>query len=138
MKQMKKQMMLIAAVTFIATAFAANSVIGKITELTGPLFVWENTTHNFGEIEKGTPVEHLFNFTNNGDVPLIISKVKASCGCTVANYTKVPIAPGEKGFVSARYNAAKVGVFSKTVTVSANTGDEVIVLTLKGEVKEAE
>lgn len=131
---MKKNVLLIASVAFIATVFATNSVIGKIAELTGPLFSWENTTYNFGEIEKGTPVEHLFNFTNEGDVPLIISSVKASCGCTVANYTKTPIPVGGKGFVSARYNAAKAGVFSKTVTVMANTGIEAIVLTLKGEV----
>ncbi|MCF6353313.1 MAG: DUF1573 domain-containing protein [Cyclobacteriaceae bacterium] len=131
---MKKNVMLIATVAFIATIFATNSVIGKIAELTGPLFVWEATTHNFGKIEKGTPVNHLFNFTNKGDVPLVISSVKASCGCTVANYTKTPIPVGGKGFVSARYNAAKAGTFSKTVTVMANTGIEAIVLTLKGEV----
>lgn len=135
---MKKNVMLIATVALIATVFATTSVVGKIAELTGPLFSWENTTHNFGEIEKGTPVEHLFNFTNEGDVPLIISSVKASCGCTVANYTKTPIPIGGKGFVSARYNAAKVGAFNKTVTVMANTGSEAIVLTLKGEVAAAE
>ena len=135
---MKNNVLLIASVAFIATVFATTSVVGKIAELTGPLFVWETTSHNFGEIEKGTPVDHLFNFTNKGDVPLIISSVKASCGCTVANYTKTPIPVGGKGFVSARYNAAKVGAFSKTVTVMANTGTEAIVLTLKGEVATAE
>lgn len=131
-------MMLLVSVAFIATVFATTSVVGKIAELTGPLFAWETTSHNFGEIEKGIPVEHLFNFTNEGDVPLIISSVKASCGCTVADYSKTPIPAGGKGFVSARYNAAKVGAFSKTVTVMANTGTEAIILTLKGEVAAAE
>ena len=131
---MKKQMILLASVAFITTVFAATSVVGKIAELTGPLFTWESTAHNFGEIEQGKPVEHLFNFTNKGDVPLIISSVKASCGCTVANYTKEPIAPGKTGFVSARYNAAKVGTFNKTVTVMANTGDDAIMLKLSGSV----
>lgn len=135
---MKKNVLLIASVAFIATVFATTSVIGKIVELTEPLFAWETTTHNFGKIEKGIPAEHLFNFTNEGDVPLIISSVKASCGCTVANYTKTPIPVGGKGFVSARYNAAKVGAFSKTVTVMANTGTEAIVLKLNGEVVAAE
>jgi len=130
-------MMLLASVAFITTVFATTSVIGKIAELTGPLFTWESTAHNFGKIEKDKPVEHLFNFTNKGDVPLIISSVKASCGCTVANYTKEPIAPGKTGFVSARYNAAKVGVFNKTVTVMANTGTDAIVLKLSGEVSAA-
>ncbi len=134
---MKKNVTLIVTVAFITTVFATTSVIGKIAELTGPLFTWESTAHNFGTIDQGKPVEHLFNFTNKGDVPLIISSVKASCGCTVANYSKEPIAPGKTGFVSARYNAAKVGAFNKTVTVMANTGTDAIVLKLSGEVTEA-
>jgi hypothetical protein len=135
---MKSKKMLIVMVAALATLFAANSVVGKIVGLTGPLFVWESTSYDFGKIEKGVPAEHEFKFTNNGDVPLIISSVKASCGCTVANYTKEPIAPGKKGYVSARYNAANPGAFSKTVTVRSNSGEEAIVLTLKGVVEAAE
>lgn len=134
---MKKQFFIVAC-TLLTVAFATESVIGHIKSLTGPLFEWESTTYDFGQIELNKPAEHVFHFTNNGDVPLIISNAKASCGCTVADYTKTPIAPGEKGFVSARYNAAHVGAFTKTVTVTANTGEEAIVLTLKGEVKAAE
>ena len=134
---MKKQI-LIAAFSVLTVAFATQSVIGHIKTLAGPLFEWEATTYDFGTIELNKPAEHVFEFTNNGDVPLIISSAKASCGCTVADYTKEPIAPGDKGFVSARYNAAKAGAFTKTVTVTANTGEEAIVLTLKGIVEATE
>lgn len=134
---MKKQFFLIAFCV-LTVVFATQSVIGHMKALTGPLFEWDSTIYDFGTIEQNKPAEHVFHFTNNGDVPLVISNAKASCGCTVANYTKEPIAPGAKGFVSARYNAAKVGAFTKTVTVTANTGEEAIVLTLKGEVKAAE
>ena len=98
------------------------------------VFKWINTMHDFGEIPTGDPVTHKFTFTNTGDIPLIISSAKASCGCTVADYTKEAIAPGAEGMVEATYNAKKEGAFSKTVTINANTEKGVVVLTLKGEV----
>ena len=98
------------------------------------LFEWEETTHNFGKIAKDVPVTHEFSFTNRGETPLIISNVKGSCGCTVTDYTKESIAPGESGMVKATYNAAKVGTFHKTVKVTANTEDGPVVLSIKGEV----
>jgi hypothetical protein len=66
----------------------------------------------------------------------VITTVQASCGCTVTEYSKDPIAPGEKGFVKATYNAAKTGSFQKTVTVNANTEEGVVQLIIKGEVVE--
>lgn len=102
------------------------------------IMLWDSKTHDFGKIEQNISAEHSFSFVNEGNEPLLISSVKASCGCTVAEYTKEPIAPGEKGEVLARYNAKKVGAFSKTVTVTANTSDETVLLTLKGEVVAAE
>jgi hypothetical protein len=99
-------------------------------------FNWEKTEHDFGTIKKDVPVDHRFTFTNKGNAPLIITSVQASCGCTVTDYSTDPIAPGESGFVKATYNAAKVGVFSKTVTVNANTADGAVLLAIKGIVRE--
>jgi hypothetical protein len=81
-------------------------------------------------------VTHEFRFTNSGDGPLVISSVKASCGCTVTDYSKDPIAPGTEGYVKATYNAAKAGVFTKSVTVNANANESVVQLIIKGEVVE--
>ncbi len=99
-----------------------------------PAFKWTATEHDFGKIKQGVPVMYEFSFTNSGEVPLIISTVQASCGCTVTEYTKQPIESGEKGFVKATFNAANVGQFTKTVTVNANTEDGIARLTIKGEV----
>lgn len=100
-------------------------------------FKWESgKLHDFGKIKKGVPVTKLFEFVNSGTETLKISKVKGSCGCTVTDYTKENIAPGEKGMVKATYNAAKIGTFSKTVTVTANTPEGNVVLHIKGEVVE--
>lgn len=99
-------------------------------------FHWVQTTYDFGKITRNKPVTHKFEFANNGTDALIISGVQASCGCTVANYSKDPIVPGSNGFVTATYNAANPGVFSKTITVNSNTEDGVVLLTIKGEVTE--
>lgn len=102
---------------------------------TAAIFNWSETSFDFGSVPQGTPVSHEFEFTNTGTEPLIITGVQASCGCTVASYTQDPIAPGAKGYITSTYNAAKIGVFSKTVTVRANAGENPI-LTLKGTVVE--
>jgi hypothetical protein len=101
-----------------------------------PAFSWAVTAYDFGKIQINKPVTHEFKFTNTGDAPLVISSVQASCGCTVAEYSKDPIAPGAQGFVKATYNAAKGGVFTKTVTVNANAQENVVQLVIKGEVVE--
>jgi hypothetical protein len=99
-------------------------------------FLWSATTYDFGKIKVNKPVTHEFRFTNSGDAPLVISSVQASCGCTVTDYSKDPISPGSEGYVKATYNAAKVGIFSKTVTVNANAAESTVQLTIKGEVVE--
>lgn len=106
------------------------------TALLLPAFSWTETVFDFGKIKHNTPVTHEFRFVNKGAEPLIITSVQASCGCTVTKYSKDAIAPGSEGFVTATYNAATKGIFSKTVTVNANTGDGgVVVLSIRGEVK---
>ncbi len=95
---------------------------------------WSEVVYDFGEIKKGTPVSHDFSFTNTTKQTVLITNVKASCGCTATNYTKTPVKPGEKATVTATYNAATAGNFSKTVTVSLNENEVPKVLTIKGKV----
>lgn len=102
------------------------------------VFAWDNTTHDFGKIKQGTPVTHEFKFTNTGKVPLVITNVQASCGCTTPAWTKEPVMPGGQGFIKATYNAASVGAFNKTVTVTANIETSIVQLSIKGEVQAVE
>ena len=113
---------------------AVESPFKQVEKILSAAFNWEKTTHEFGQIPQGTPVEAVFEFTNTGDAPLIISNAKGSCGCTVPSYTKTPIAPGETGEVKAVFNAASMGAFNKTVTLTANTENPNTVLRIKGEV----
>lgn len=95
---------------------------------------WEKITHNFGGIVQGKPVSVVFTFTNTGNSPLIIASVNPSCGCTTEDFSKESIAPGKKGFVKLTYNAAAVGSFTKTTTVTTNSEPNNFTLTFKGEV----
>lgn len=97
---------------------------------------WVDETHDFGDIEKGKPVSYEFSFVNTTKQTVLLTNVKASCGCTATNYTKTPVKPGEKGTVTATYNAAAPGNFHKTVTVTTNEeGAAPKVLIIKGTVK---
>jgi hypothetical protein len=92
--------------------------------------------HDFGLIVEGEMVGHTFKFTNTGSAPLKILDARASCGCTVPEWTKEPIAPGGEGQLEVKYNSSgKSGVISKTVTVLANTEPKETVLEIKANVK---
>lgn len=95
---------------------------------------WTEDSYNFGEVEQGTPVSHEFTFKNTTKQTILITNVKASCGCTATNYTKTPIKPGEMGTVTATYNARNGGNFNKTVSVTTNDSDVKKVLKIKGKV----
>jgi hypothetical protein len=132
---MKKMFLFICVLTTPLFAHQLATVHATSPEFLPPAFSWSMTVHDFGKIPLNKPVTHEFRFKNSGSSPLIISSVQASCGCTVTDYSKDPIAPGAEGFVKATYNAAKSGVFSKTVTVSANAEESVVRLMIKGEVE---
>ena len=104
-------------------------------EVALPEFSFETDQHHFGVITQGEKVSYSFKFTNTGKAPLIISSAHASCGCTVPEYTKDPVQPGETGYVNVTYNSeGKSGMESKTVTLIANTVPNTKVLTISAEV----
>lgn len=94
------------------------------TENTGvyPVMTFHQTEHDFGTIAQGTNVEHKFTFTNTGEAPLIISDAKGSCGCTVPEFTKDPVAPGEKGEMLVKFNGS--GQNQRTISVNVSTNTE--------------
>jgi uncharacterized protein DUF1573 len=95
---------------------------------------WKSEQIDLGEIPQGKPVSIDFEFVNTGKTAVVITNVKASCGCTATDYTKEPIAPGKKAVVKATYNAAAKGGFTKTVTVTTNADEAPKTLSFKGTV----
>ena len=96
---------------------------------------WKAESIDVGEIPQGTPKDVVFEFKNTGKSDVIITNVKAACGCTATDYTKTPVKPGQSAKVTATYNAAAKGAFSKTVTVTTNAEEASKVLVFKGTVK---
>ncbi len=100
-----------------------------------PEFTFETDNHEFGEIQQGEKVTYAFKFKNSGKAPLVISTASASCGCTVPEYTKDPVQPGEEGFINVTFDSSgKSGMTSKTVTLIANTIPNTKVLTISADI----
>ena len=96
--------------------------------------VFEKTIHDYGTIAQGADGNSEFKFTNTGKAPLILSNVKASCGCTVPEWPKEPIAPGKTSSIKVKYNTATVGAFNKSITVNSNAVNNTVMLQIKGNV----
>lgn len=135
-------LMLAAAATMVFTSCKDNKASDKVNE-ENQKEVAENNNgeekyaeisfnqemHDFGTINEGDVVEHSFKFTNTGNEPLVITNAKGSCGCTVPNPPKDPIAPGEEGEMMVKFDSrGKPNNQMKTVRITANTktGQEMI------------
>ena len=119
-------------------AAAANSV-ASVTESVGtgpfPAFAFNESLHDFGTIKEGDVVNHTFSFTNTGEAPLIISSATASCGCTVPQWPKEPIAVGATSEIEVSFNSkSKPGIQNKTITITANTNPKTTRLNIKANV----
>ncbi len=100
---------------------------------------FDKLTHNFGSFsEKSPKVTCVFTFTNVGDKALVINQAVASCGCTVPEYTKTPIQPGESGEIKVTYNGAGKfpGHFKKSITIRSNAKTEMVRLYIEGDMTE--
>ncbi|WP_314894943.1 DUF1573 domain-containing protein [uncultured Capnocytophaga sp.] len=146
---MKKMFLLAGAALMTACNNGGTNAVGKINQdnlaqaekvaeqsKQFPEIKFEETTHDFGEIKQNVKVETSFVFKNTGKVPLVISNASSSCGCTVPEYPKEAIAPGEKGEIKVEYNGSGKDAITKTVTLTTNTEKGTETLTIKAFVKE--
>ena len=100
-----------------------------------PELSFEKKKHNFGEILQGESVSHLFSFTNSGEGDLIISQAKGSCGCTVPEWPRETISPGETGEIKVTFNSdGKSGRQNKTITLMTNAIPNTTVLTISAHI----
>ena len=107
-----------------------NPPLGPITEIS-----FTETTFDFGTVEEGTIVTHVFTFTNTGQEPLVLSDLKGSCGCTVPQWPREPLAPGETASITVEFNSKnKIGKRNQRVTVTANTNPAQSFIYLTGEI----
>lgn len=90
---------------------------------------------DYGTVKAGSDGVRVFEFTNTGKAPLVISNVSSSCGCTVPSWTKEPVAPGAKGEIKVKYDTKRVGPIRKSITVTSNSKETPVkALRIKGTV----
>jgi hypothetical protein len=131
---MTKKMKKIAFIAFMLVCGLTTVLAQKPAEIK-----FDKLTHNFGTFsEKNPVVTTTFTYTNVGEQPLVINQAVASCGCTVPEYTKAPIKPGEKGEIKVTYNGAGKfpGHFKKSITIRTNGVVEMTRLYIEGEMTE--
>jgi len=131
---MKKSFLIVALLSVFVFTSCKENAADKVNEenvaaaadrdaKTGeyPVMSFDETEFDFGTIDQNTAVEHVFKFTNTGQAPLVIVDAKSSCGCTVPEFTREPIAPGDSGELLVKFNGSGKIQVSKTVTITANT-----------------
>lgn len=131
---MKNLIILFTALLFAgATTFAQTD-----TNPDAAVIDFEYETYDFGNLNEGDDAEVDFTFTNTGKDKLIITNVKASCGCTTPYWSKEPVQPGETGKITARYDTKnKSGSFNKAITITSNAEPGTTRIFIKGDVKKA-
>lgn len=125
-----KKLLLMALMLFVGMTYATAQKQAEIK--------FDKLIHNFGKFSEKDPiVSTTFTFTNVGETPLVINQAVASCGCTVPEYTKAPIQPGEKGEIKVTYNGTGKfpGHFKKSITVRTNGVVEMTRIYIEGEME---
>ena len=130
---MKNIFLLFATLVFTVNVYSQDKS-EENTNPNAPKFKFETEVIDYGDMEKGADGVRYFEFTNSGKEPLIISNIRSSCGCTVPEYPKTPIGPGESSKIKVKYNTNKTGPFRKTITITSNVEGKKVVLTVKGSV----
>ncbi len=140
---MKKSILVVAVLSVFAFSSCKDNAADKVNEdnvvnaaerdeASGkfPVISFEEDQFDFGAIDQGTRVEHLFKFKNTGEVPLTIVDAKSSCGCTVPEWTREAIKPGDRGELLVKFDGSGQNQVNKTITIIANTekGNETVTI----------
>ena len=139
--------MKIITITFMALALSLMSFSSKtdsivkevtsrtsVTKNTPASIIWKSETIDVGEIPQGIPKPIEFEFKNTSKEPVIVVSAQGSCGCTNTDFPKTPVLPGATTKITATFNAANKGNFTKTVTVKIASEEAPVILTFKGVV----
>jgi hypothetical protein len=132
---MKKKFLLLSTIALVSFTSCKEKATEKINQenvekaaerdaqaIVFPSVTFDKTTHDFGEIMNGTPVETVFTYTNSGKSPLVVTDIKSTCGCTVPQgWSREPLAPGASSQFTVKFNGKGANKVSKTITLTTNT-----------------
>ena len=122
---MKKILLIVCVLAFNFNTFSQEK-IAKIN--------FKTTVIDYGVIEKGSNGIRDFEFTNDGNSPLIITNVKSTCGCTIPKKPNKPVPPGESEKIQVKYDTNRIGIIRKSIIVSSNAEDPTVILKITGKV----
>ncbi len=129
---------LLSAIFVFALMLGANAQQTKDqtpTEVTSQAEItFDKLEHDYGEVKQNGNGVCEFKYTNTGSVPLVLSKVRSSCGCTVPKWSKEPLMPGQSATITVKYNTSSVGPINKSITVESNAKTARVRLQIKGKV----
>jgi len=121
-------MMLLAVMAFNVSAQDA-------VQVGGAEISFEKEVHDYGVMEQNGNGQCEFVFTNTGTEPLLITNARGSCGCTVPEWPREPIAPGASSAIKVKYDTKRIGLINKSVTITSNGETSTKIIRIKGEVK---
>ena len=122
---MKKLLMLL----FVGLTYMSVSAQEKVAKIE-----FKSDVIDYGDIAVNSDGVRIFEFTNTGNAPLIISDVKSTCGCTIPKKPDEPIMPGKTGQIEVKYDTKRVGPIRKTIMVTSNAETPKVPLKIKGQV----
>jgi hypothetical protein len=134
---MKKFFLVLFTVVCTVSLYAQQPVATVADSTAKAKIVFESQIHNYGALVYGADGTCSFKFKNEGSIPLVLSNVQASCGCTTPAWTREPVKPGATGEIKVTYDTKRMGAFSKSITVTSNAETPTVVLRIAGEVKPA-
>jgi hypothetical protein len=120
-----KKLVLILFVGMIG--YATQAQVAKIT--------FEETTIDYGEVDKGSDGVRTFRFTNTGDAPLVIEDIKSTCGCTIPKKPTGPIMPGASDIIEVKYDTSRTGPIRRSISVYSNAEEPIMTLNIRGNVR---
>ena len=134
-----KRLLILLCVTLMTSSFVFSQNKAKADVKKNPnaaVITFDKVIHDYGVINKGDNGKCEFRFTNTGKEPLILSRPRSNCGCTVPSWPREPILPGKSEEITVVYDTKRFGPINKSVTVFSNAKNNAVVLRIKGTVKQ--
>lgn len=122
------------ALSLMSFSSKTNPTLTTEVNSTAASIKWESETVDVGEIPQGIPKPIEFEFKNTSKEPIVVVSAQGSCGCTSTDFPKTPVLPGTTAKITATFNAANKGNFTKTVTVKISSEEAPVLLTFRGVV----
>jgi len=131
---MKRTILCLTILLLIGLHSIAQTEDVKPIDPTAPVMSFDKLEYDYGTLYQNADGECYFAYTNKGKSPLILSRVRSSCGCTIPRWSRMPLNPGQSDTIKVKYDTKRLGSFHKSITILSNASAGSIVLKIKGKV----